>query len=107
MRRADSRARPLRPVPSLFQFTSFRTRYYRSDTGKQSSEWLLAKIQEYTNAAPKHIRSQITVAPFEHTWAQTSIIVRIEPTSDKAKKEPIAIVSGQSLRIVCVHHPGF
>jgi leucyl aminopeptidase len=34
-----------------------------------------------------------SVSAFPHTWAQTSIIVKIEPTSDKAKKEPIAIVS--------------
>ncbi|KAL7411093.1 hypothetical protein BDY24DRAFT_147465 [Mrakia frigida] len=81
------------PRTNLEKFTSFRTRYYRSDTGKQSSEWLLTKIQEYTNAAPKHIQAQISVSPFAHTWAQTSIIVRIEPTSKEGKKAPIAIVS--------------
>lgn len=88
------------PRTNLAKFTSFRTRYYRSDTGKQSSEWLLTKIQEvsllpapscrrrrrsslialpltssslfypfqYTNAAPKHIKAQISVAPFAHTF---------------------------------------
>jgi leucyl aminopeptidase len=83
----------LSPSPSLTRFTSFRTRYYRSDTGKASSEWLLGKIEEYTSKAPAHIRSQISVAPFPHTWAQTSIIVKFTPPTKEGRKEPITIVS--------------
>jgi leucyl aminopeptidase len=30
----------------LTKFSSFRTRYYRSDTGKQSQQWLLSQIKE-------------------------------------------------------------
>lgn len=31
---------------NLIQFSGFRTRYYRSETGKQSQAWLLSKIKE-------------------------------------------------------------
>ncbi|KAK0206230.1 peptidase [Desarmillaria ectypa] len=34
------------PKENLEKFSSFRTRYYRSDTGKQSQQWLLSKISE-------------------------------------------------------------
>ncbi|PBK89791.1 Zn-dependent exopeptidase [Armillaria gallica] len=48
--------------------------YYNSDTGKASSEWLLQKIQNYTNElASEEQRAMITVKPFTHSWLQTSI----------------------------------
>lgn len=60
---------------NLAYFSSFRTRYYNSDTGKASSEWLLQKIQNYTNElASEEQRAIITVKPFTHSWLQTSIV---------------------------------
>ncbi|PBK67582.1 Zn-dependent exopeptidase [Armillaria solidipes] len=65
---------------NLAYFSSFRTRYYNSDTGKASSEWLLQKIQNYTNEfASEEQRAMITVKPFTHSWLQTSIIIRFAP----------------------------
>ncbi|KAK0238157.1 peptidase [Armillaria nabsnona] len=65
---------------NLAYFSSFRTRYYNSDTGKASSEWLLQKIQNYTNElASEEQRAIITVKPFTHSWLQTSIIIRFAP----------------------------
>ncbi|KAG7448593.1 peptidase [Guyanagaster necrorhizus] len=62
---------------TLAYFSSFRTRYYNSDTGKASSEWLLQKIQNYTNElASEEQRAMITVKPFTHSWLQTSVIIR-------------------------------
>ncbi|KAI0921575.1 hypothetical protein AcV7_008208 [Taiwanofungus camphoratus] len=70
----------------LSKFTSFRTRYYRSDTGKQSQDWLLSKINELTALyASKPLRELITIQEFPHAWVQSSIIVRINgssPTED-------------------------
>jgi len=64
---------------NLKKFTSFRTRYYRSDTGKESQKWLKNKISEitaeYTSAG---LRSLITINEFPHPWGQNTIIVRIE-----------------------------
>ncbi|TRM68282.1 hypothetical protein BD626DRAFT_481287 [Schizophyllum amplum] len=67
------------PKANLAKFTSFRTRYYRSDTGKQSQQWLLSRISEITKEyAPASLRDLITFTEFPHSWGQNSIIVRIE-----------------------------
>ncbi|KAK0192585.1 peptidase, partial [Armillaria mellea] len=65
---------------NLAYFSSFRTRYYNSDSGKASSEWLLQKIQNYTNdLASEEQRAMITVKPFTHSWLQNSVIIRFAP----------------------------
>ncbi|KZP30643.1 peptidase [Athelia psychrophila] len=70
------------PRENLEKFTSFRTRYYRSETGRQSQEWLLSKINEYTaQYASKSLQKLITTKPFPHSWTQSSIIVRIDGSS--------------------------
>ncbi|KAM5535635.1 hypothetical protein V8D89_010622 [Ganoderma adspersum] len=66
----------------LDKLTSFRTRYYRSETGKRSQQWLLSKITELTKAyAPKFLQDSISIEEFSHSWQQSSIIVRIPGTS--------------------------
>lgn len=68
---------------NLEQFTSFRTRYYRSDTGKQSQQWLLGRIAELTAMyASDSLQKLITLKEFEHSWGQNSLIVRIQGSSD-------------------------
>lgn len=52
---------------NLEEFTSFYTRYYQSDYGKKSSEWLQKRISE----------TGVLVQPFEHTWPQSSLIATI------------------------------
>ncbi|KAI0770795.1 peptidase [Irpex lacteus] len=70
------------PKAHLKEFTSFRTRYYRSDTGRQSQLWLLNKIHEITkDYAPKSLQDQISTTEFSHSWGQNSIITRINGTS--------------------------
>jgi len=70
------------PKENLHKFTSFRTRYYRSDTGKQSQEWLLAKISEITSqTASDSLKDLITLTEFQHYWGQNTIIVRINGSS--------------------------
>jgi len=66
------------PRENLQKFTSFRTRYYRSETGRQSQQWLLAKIQETTSKyASESLRDIISLSEFPHSWGQNSIIARI------------------------------
>ncbi|KAI0370284.1 peptidase [Pilatotrama ljubarskyi] len=66
----------------LEKFTSFRTRYYRSQTGKESQQWLLKKITEITKKfAPKSLQDLISIQEFPHSWAQSSVIVRINGSS--------------------------
>jgi leucyl aminopeptidase len=70
------------PVENLQKFTSFRTRYYRSQTGKESQKWLTQKIYETTDKfAPKDLQSLISVSEFPHSWGQNTIIVRINGSS--------------------------
>ncbi|TCD71301.1 Leucine aminopeptidase 1 [Steccherinum ochraceum] len=63
------------PKENLEKFTSFRTRYYRSDTGRDSQRWLLSRISEITTQyAPKALQDQITINEFPHGWGQNSIV---------------------------------
>ncbi|KAK3701888.1 Leucine aminopeptidase 1 [Vermiconidia calcicola] len=62
----------------LETFTSFHTRYYKSDYGKKSSEWLLKQINETLADAGAGF-----VQPFPHDWLQSSIIATIPGKSEK------------------------
>jgi len=86
---ASARVKPIiatlstkRPQENLVTLTSFRTRYYRSETGRQSQQWLLGKISETTHEwASDSLRDIITVSEFRHSWGQNSIIARINGSS--------------------------
>lgn len=54
----------------LSQFSSFRTRYYRSAEGKRSQAWLLQTVKEI---AALNSSLGITVKEFEHPWGQNSM----------------------------------
>ncbi|KIK65454.1 hypothetical protein GYMLUDRAFT_258206 [Collybiopsis luxurians FD-317 M1] len=70
------------PKQNLQEFTHFRTRYYRSDTGRDSQQWLLSRIELITNeTASASLQKFITFREFKHSWGQNSIIVRIEGSS--------------------------
>lgn len=71
----------------LTKFTAFRTRYYKSQTGKESQRFLLGTLKEI---ARDH--SGIKFSEFEHPWGQNSIIARF-PHSGK-DKDPRVIVAG-------------
>jgi hypothetical protein len=62
---------------TLEVLTSFTTRYYNSDSGKASSEWLYRKILDYTNELLKeevgHL-IDVDVRVFGHRWKQSSIV---------------------------------
>jgi len=79
------------PKANLEKFTSFRTRYYRSDTGKESQLWLKSKIDEITaGSASNSLRKRITTREFPHSWAQSSIITSINGTTSP---DEIVIIS--------------
>lgn len=77
------------PRENIKKFSSFRTRYYKSETGRQSQLWLLNKVKEYTQSNP-----DIEVREFEHSWAQNSIIARIPATNSTAAQHNGKIVVG-------------
>lgn len=59
---------------NLEKFSSFHTRYYKSDYGRQSSEWLLSKIKGVIKEAGA---DDVYAEPFPHSWQQSSIIATI------------------------------
>ncbi|KAF9076377.1 peptidase, partial [Rhodocollybia butyracea] len=70
------------PKENLEKFTSFRTRYYRSDTGKASQKWLLSRISKITSeTASDSLQELISFREFKHTWGQNTIIVQIQGSS--------------------------
>jgi leucyl aminopeptidase len=62
----------------LETFTAFHTRYYKSDYGRQSSEWLLDQVNQTLTKAGVGI-----VRHFEHPWGQNSIIATLPGKSEK------------------------
>jgi bacterial leucyl aminopeptidase len=61
---------------NLETFTSFHTRYYKSEYGKQSSAWLLKTVQDLitTSGADKY---GVHAEAFPHPWGQSSVIARV------------------------------
>lgn len=67
---------------NLETFTSFHTRYYKSQYGVQSSEWLLKQVTSIVNASGA-FEHGATVKPFTHSWGQSSVIAQIPGKSNK------------------------
>lgn len=62
----------------LETFTSFHTRYYKSDYGRQSSEWLLDQVnQTLAKAGAGYVQA------FPHSWGQNSIIATLPGKTNK------------------------
>ena len=66
---------------NLEKFTSFHTRYYKSEYGAQSSAWLYNKIKEAIDGSGAS-KYGIEVKTFAHPWGQNSIIATIPGKSN-------------------------
>ncbi|KAJ7778602.1 peptidase [Mycena maculata] len=92
---------------NLEHFSSFRTRYCHSETGRASSLWLQHKIRNYTaELASADQKPLISVELFEHAWKQPSVIVRMA-SQDSVELDPITIVGAHcdSINIVNPYLP--
>lgn len=58
---------------NLARFTSFYTRYYKTDTGYESAEWLYGQL--FDIIAP--VQNKVNLTKFRHEWKQFSIIAEI------------------------------
>ncbi|GAA5835825.1 hypothetical protein JCM3766R1_005859 [Sporobolomyces carnicolor] len=76
----------------LTSFSGFRTRYYRSQEGKQSQHFLLGQISQIANSKPE---LKIKIREFPHSWGQSSILVRFEPTAKNASDEIVIVGAHQ------------
>lgn len=65
---------------NLEKLTSFHTRYYKSDYGLQSSDWVLQKVDEIIKEAGAE--DTVFVESFPHTWKQHSVIATIPGESN-------------------------
>jgi len=72
---------------TVIELSRYTTRYYTSETGVTSAKWLADLYRAYSNG-----RSDITVELFTHTWAQPSIIARIE--GNGPDKDQIVVIGG-------------
>ena len=67
---------------NLEKFSSFHTRYYKSDYGVQSSAWLFEKVQDTVHGSGAR-EYGAKVETFEHPWGQNSIIATIPGKTNK------------------------
>lgn len=65
---------------NLEHLTSFHTRYYKSDYGRKSSDWLHDRISEVISEAGAD--KNIAIRKFQHSWPQSSTIVTIPGRSN-------------------------
>jgi len=70
---------PLAIEQTIKKLSSYHNRYYKSETGVQSSNWIKSKWEDMSNG-----RADIKVESFSHRqWPQPSIIMTIEGESDE------------------------
>jgi hypothetical protein len=63
---------------NLEMFSSFNNRFFRSETGHTSAEWLLAQVRGYITE-----QSPVTISVLQHAYRQNSIIATIPGKSAK------------------------
>ena len=68
---------------NLEHFTSFHTRYYKSASGAQSSDWLYEQVKSVVDDSGAVKHANATVTKFSHPWGQNSIIAQIPGQSNK------------------------
>jgi len=66
---------------NLEKFTSFHTRYYKSEYGVQSSKWLLGRVNETLSEAGA-LDHKASVRHFSHPWGQNSVIATLPGKSN-------------------------
>ncbi|KAJ2636579.1 hypothetical protein GGF40_002920 [Coemansia sp. RSA 1286] len=63
----------------LNPFTAFHNRYYDSEYGRKSSEWLKGQIETLVEQA----KANVTVEAFKHRFPQSSVIARFAGRSEE------------------------
>ncbi|KAF8936831.1 hypothetical protein EDD21DRAFT_374480 [Dissophora ornata] len=78
---------------ALTEFTKFHTRYYKSETGHQSAQWLYKQISDLIEETEED--SDVSIRKFEHSWRQFSIIARFEGRNESLTNEPVIVGAHQ------------
>ncbi|KAG0247830.1 Leucine aminopeptidase 1 [Mortierella polycephala] len=75
---------------ALTTFTTFKTRYYKSDSGLEAAQWLHKQISDLIENST--VSSDINLRKFTHKeWKQFSIIARFEGKDKSLYNSPIII----------------
>ena len=77
---------PINLQSTVNSLTSFNNRYYTSQTGVDASQWLQSYWQQIAS-----VRSDITIESYQHSWAQSSVIVTIAGAENA---DEIVIIGG-------------
>ncbi|CAL8109375.1 unnamed protein product [Orchesella dallaii] len=86
-------------------FSSYSTRYYRSETGEASQKWLLSQVQSSLSG----YAGVSSVEEFEHAFPQKSIIARLEGADSVLQTEVVILGAHQdsiNLRGITLPAPG-
>ena len=67
---------------NLEHFSSFHTRYYKSDYGKESQAWLFGQVEGIIKDSGA-AKQGATVESFPHPWGQDSIIATIPGNTER------------------------
>ncbi|GAA6061379.1 hypothetical protein JCM10212_005833 [Sporobolomyces blumeae] len=77
----------------LSTFTDFYTRYYRSQTGRDSQRFLVDHLEQlHRDLDPA---ANVTFREFEHEWNQRTVIVRWEPSAHVSEPEVVILSAHQ------------
>lgn len=71
---------------SITQLSSYRTRYYTTQTGTDAVEWLLS---QYRLAAGT--RTDVSFELVQHSWLQPSLIVRVEGSDSSVSAQTVIL----------------
>ncbi len=63
---------------TIEEISSYYSRYFRSPTGVDGSEWILNKWRKITKS-----RDDTEVVFFHHPWSQPSVVAKLKGSSDK------------------------
>lgn len=77
------------------------TRYYTTETGKQAANWIFSEFE-----LQKGKRNDVSVKLFPHSWAQPSVIARIEGTGPHANEVVIVGAHEDSINGAAGRAPG-
>jgi len=71
---------------TITKLSSYRTRYYTTQTGADAVSWLLSQYQSFAGS-----RTDVTFELVHHTWLQPSLIVTIEGSDSRVSAETVIL----------------
>jgi bacterial leucyl aminopeptidase len=79
---------------TVAHLSSYKTRNYKSDTGKEAALWIRDRFQQLAAG-----RDDVEVELFEHSWKQPSVIARIKGSGSRAAETVVIGGHEDSIRL--------